>query len=77
MSAHQSNHQAAPATGTYQYQYLSSDQVVEIPSNINYQLENIISAGGVSIDNNNNNPIRHTSLCSQLLSLYSLNMYIM
>lgn len=53
MSAHQGN-QAAPVTSTYQYQYLG-DQVVEIPSNINYQLENIIAAGGVSIRHNNNN----------------------
>lgn len=45
MSTHQNNQ----AAGTYQYQYLG-DQVVEIPSNINYQLENIIAAGGVSTE---------------------------
>lgn len=49
MSSHQAN-QANPAvSGTYQYQYQFGDQVVEIPSNINYQLENVISSGGVSI----------------------------
>lgn len=48
MSAHQGNQAAPVSAGTYQYQYLG-DQVVEIPSNINYQLENIIAAGGVSI----------------------------
>lgn len=42
---HQGN-QAANVTGTYQYQW--GEQVVEIPSNINYQLENIMAAGGVS-----------------------------
>lgn len=46
MSSHQTN-QANPAvSGTYQYQW--GDQVLEIPSNINYQLENVIASGGVS-----------------------------
>jgi hypothetical protein len=43
MSSHQGN-QSNATTGTYQYQW--GDQVLEIPSNINYQLENIIAAGG-------------------------------
>jgi hypothetical protein len=42
---HQQN-QAAPISGTIQYQV--GDQVLEIPSNINYQFDNIIAAGGVS-----------------------------
>lgn len=42
-SGHQGN-QATSVAGTYQYQW--GDQVVEIPSNINYQLENLIAAGG-------------------------------
>jgi hypothetical protein len=47
MSSHQTN-QANPAvSGSYQYQW--GDQVVEIPSNINYQLENVIGGGSVSI----------------------------
>lgn len=46
MSAGHQGNQAAPVTGTYQYQF--GDQIVEIPSNINYQLENLIAAGGVS-----------------------------
>jgi hypothetical protein len=43
MSTHQGNQ---GNSATYQYQW--GDQVLEIPSNINYQLENIIAAGGVS-----------------------------
>lgn len=46
MSSHQSNQVNPSNTGTYQYQW--GDQVLEIPSNINYQLENIIAGGGVS-----------------------------
>jgi hypothetical protein len=44
MNAHQGNQANASSIGTYQYQI--GDQVLEIPSNINYQLENIIAAGG-------------------------------
>lgn len=44
MSAHQ-NQTNSTVQGTYQYQW--GDQVLEIPSNINYQLENVMS-GGVS-----------------------------
>ena len=47
MSSHQVNQANPQITGTYQYQF--GDSVVEIPSNINYQLENVISSGGVSI----------------------------
>lgn len=43
MNSHQGN-QSNASMGTYQYQI--GDQVLEIPSNINYQLENIIAAGG-------------------------------
>ena len=43
MSSHQGNQ------SNVSYQYQLGDQVLEIPSNINYQLENIIAAsGGVS-----------------------------
>jgi hypothetical protein len=61
-----STHQGNQAAGTYQYQYSLGDQVVEIPSNINYQLENIIAAGGVSIDYYYCliALLLHTSLCS-------------
>lgn len=46
MSSHQAN-QANPAvSNSYTYQW--GDQVLEIPSNINYQLENVINSGGVS-----------------------------
>lgn len=45
MSSHQTN-QANSSVGT-SYQYQWGDQVLEIPSNINYQLENVMS-GGVS-----------------------------
>jgi hypothetical protein len=47
MSSHQSNQAniANASTGTYQYQ-LFQDQVLEIPSNLNYQLENILATGG-------------------------------
>jgi hypothetical protein len=47
MSSHQVNQANPQVTGTYQYQF--GDQVLEIPSNINYQLENVIASGGVSI----------------------------
>lgn len=46
MSSHQAN-QSNPAGGqTYQYSW--GDQILEIPSNINYQLENVLTSGGVS-----------------------------
>lgn len=44
MNSHQGNQANSSSIGTYQYQI--GDQVLEIPSNINYQLENIIAAGG-------------------------------
>jgi hypothetical protein len=47
MNSHQVNQANPQVTGTYQYQI--GDQVLEIPSNINYQLENVIASGGVSI----------------------------
>lgn len=47
MNSHQVNQGNQQVTGTYQYQI--GDQVLEIPSNINYQLENVITSGGVSI----------------------------
>lgn len=45
MSSHQTNQANPQVSGTYQYQW--GDQVLELPSNINYQLENVMS-GGVS-----------------------------
>jgi hypothetical protein len=47
MSSHQTNQANPQVSGTYQYQW--GDQVLEIPSNINYQLENVLTSGGVSI----------------------------
>ncbi|KAG5671163.1 hypothetical protein PVAND_001375 [Polypedilum vanderplanki] len=44
MNSHQGNQGNSSSIGTYQYQI--GDQVLEIPSNINYQLENIIASGG-------------------------------
>jgi hypothetical protein len=51
MSSHQQNQNNSAVSGaTYQtYQYVTNDQVLEIPSNINYQLENVLASGGVSI----------------------------
>lgn len=47
MSSHQANQANASAGQTYQYQW--GEQILEIPSNtINYQLENVITSGGVS-----------------------------
>lgn len=45
MSAHQTNQINPTISGTYQYQF--GDQVLEIPSS--YQLENVITSGGVSM----------------------------
>lgn len=49
MSSHQQTQNNSGATYHQTYQYVTNDQVLEIPSNINYQLENVLASGGVSI----------------------------